>query len=522
MLVLEHVPSTSGNMKRSTRNLYLGHFAKVLMGFLRRVVKSKICFKSGACGLVAASLTVGVLVADFFFHIVDREEEFFNGSTYGGLTAKVSLLIVFRGSHAFGRYWEGSSLIHHMTSDWLETASALIAFCRYSNASAQEVKVLKNVVVRLCSLLNASIMGELEGLEMDGDTAPEQLRVLGQKRAFEYELLDIAALDRRALSALARSSHGPSLVEHWLLELIVENVKTGVLNIPPPLLSTVFQKLSNGMHAYSEASRLVTVELPLAYTATTNLTLVLLSCLSPYVFCTWSFSRVWPVVFAFTFVSTFWALNFTAEELENPFGDEDSDLDMRQTQRELNRRLVALLSESDVGFPTLCVPVDSAQFTMSSSLHRLGSRASLEGTLQQLAETPQTNARVRHIVRTPGHRRHSSFSQECQSDETSVTVQVTSSGASLSDTEGTRLPHQSADPKSRRAASPGREDSGSAPSQLDPVSCCESETSTIRGNRLYPKSRRAASPGREDSGSAPSQLDPVSCCESETSTIRGK
>ena len=444
------------------------------MGFLRRVVTSLICLKSAACGVVAALLSVGLLVADFFLHSVDREEEFFNGSTYGGLTALVSLLIVFRGSNASGCYWEGSRLIHQMTSDWLETASALIAFCRYSDASAHEVKVLKNVLVRLRSLLSASIMGESEGLEMDGDTSPDQLRVLGQKHVFEYELLDIATLDSRALSASARSA--------WLHELIVDNVKTVVSDIPPPLLSTVFQKLSNGMHACSEASRLVTVELPLAYTATTNFTLVLLTFLCLYVFCSWSFSRVWPVLFAFFFVFTFWALNLTVEELENPFGDEDSDLDMRQAHRELNRRLVALLAETEVGVRTLCVPVDSVQFAIA-----LGSRASLE---HQMTQSAKTNARVRHILRAPGQR-HSSFSQECPSDGTGTSAtlaQVTSSCASLSDADGTRFTHLSADPKSRLGVFTGRddlgrEDSGSVPSLLDPVSGAVSETSTSRAKK---------------------------------------
>merc|ERR1712136_650160 len=204
---------------------------------------------------------------------------------------------------------------------------------------------------------------------------------------------------------------------------IVENMKTGVLNIPAPLLTVVFQKFGNGMHAYTEALRLVRVELPFPYTAATRILLVLLTSLTPYVFCSWTSSRVWPVVFAFAFVFTFWTLNFTAEDPENPFGDHDNNLNMRKCQCDLNTRLVALLSESNDRIPNMCVPLEVAEFR-TMPLITQSARASLAVAMQ---EPPHRRKNHRIITRIPAYRRAVSGRRSRASDSTSCS-EATSRG----------------------------------------------------------------------------------------------
>ena len=78
-------------------------------------------------------------------------------------------------------------------------------------------------------------------------------------------------------------------------------------------------------------------------------------------------------------VSSFGALSYAAEELENPFGDDDGDLDMRQGQRELNSLLLHFLPFSSIPFPRLCVSVETAE-RQTSTVAPLGLARVLSGS----------------------------------------------------------------------------------------------------------------------------------------------
>jgi len=256
-------------------------------------------------------------------------------------------LTVFRTSQAYARFWEGSNIIHRMMGSWVDAVSAAFAFTRYSSEHPDKIKEFKHVLVRLVSLLNAMVLGELEGMEAR------------EKREFEYELLDIASLTQRTLEPLKKTKCGPIMVHHWVQEVIVNGVKSGVMSIPPPLLTVVFQELGHGMVMYQEGVQLTRVRFPFPYTMTTVVMLCIISVSTPVVFLSWTTGFFWPVLFTFLLVFTFWALHFTAGELENPFGDDANDLDMRQIQSDVNARLLTLL-HSRPELPDLCVSVNLA------------------------------------------------------------------------------------------------------------------------------------------------------------------
>ena len=101
-------------------------------------------------------------------------------------------------------------------------------------AETAVIEKFQQKLVRLVSLLNAMILGELEGADRD------------VKNATRWELIDVSGLDRQALVHLSRSKCKPETVFQWLQNEIVDNVSTGVLGIPAPLLTRAFQEFANG------------------------------------------------------------------------------------------------------------------------------------------------------------------------------------------------------------------------------------------------------------------------------------
>ena len=202
-------------------------------------------------------------------------------------------LTVFRTSQAYARFWEGSNIIHRVVGSWVDAVSAAFAFTRYSSKHPDKIKEFKHVLVRLVSLLNAMVLGELEGMEAR------------EKREFEYELLDIASLTQRTLEPLKNTKCGPIMVHHWVQEVVVNGVKSGVMSIPPPLLTVVFQELGHGMVMYQEGVQLTRVRFPFPYTMTTVVMLCIISVSTPVVFVSWTTGFVWPVLFTFLLVFTF-------------------------------------------------------------------------------------------------------------------------------------------------------------------------------------------------------------------------
>merc|ERR1740121_3571480 len=81
----------------------------------------------------------------------------------------------------------------------------------------------------------------------------------------KFELIDPTALDWQSRKELRKSRRPVELVFSWIQALIVENIKTGVLSIPPPLLSRSFQEYANGMVQFHDACKISTCPFPFPY-----------------------------------------------------------------------------------------------------------------------------------------------------------------------------------------------------------------------------------------------------------------
>jgi len=251
----------------------------------------------------------------------------------------VGFLIVFRTSQSYSRFWDACGCVAKMRSHWLDAAGCLNAFLVHSSAEEEKITEFKHTMVRLISLLHALALGEME------DNGGEEYT--------HIELLDPDGLDMRSLLVLRYADCKVALILEWMLVLIISNISTGVLSIPPPVLSRVFQQLGDGMVSLHEGVMISTIPFPFPYAQACDCMLLVHWTLTPLIIQTWTSSPVWAFIFSFIMVFTYWSLNTIAINLENPFGTDDNDMDFAEMQHEMNKHLTVLLSPSSSHLPSL-------------------------------------------------------------------------------------------------------------------------------------------------------------------------
>merc|ERR1719262_664014 len=74
---------------------------------------------------------------------------------------------------------------------------------------------------------------------------------------------------------------------------------------------------------------------------------------TPIVVSIWTSNWFWSAVFTLCAVFVMWALNFIAMEIEQPFGDDANDVDVRTLQVRFNKDLVMLLDSRVSSVPRL-------------------------------------------------------------------------------------------------------------------------------------------------------------------------
>merc|ERR1712032_1302176 len=233
---------------------------------------------------------------------------------------------------------------HKMGAEWFDACSSLVAFCKFSEAEPDRILEFQNILVRLFSMLHAAALGEIEE---SGDNAYETTR------AFNMELIDAGSIDEGSLRALINSEAKVELIFQWIQQLIVYNIRTEVLNIPPPILSRSFQEIATGMVHFHDAMKISTVPFPFPYAQTCDALLLLHWCIVPFICSQWVTRPWFAALFCFIQVFTLWTLNLIAVELENPFGTDPNDIDGEAMQLAMNSALRLLLKSSTKRIPTL-------------------------------------------------------------------------------------------------------------------------------------------------------------------------
>merc|ERR1712232_1240370 len=103
----------------------------------------------------------------------------------------------------------------------------------------------------------------------------ESLKKIANRDDWECDMLDTQGMDGEQLSFLGAVDEKPELLLHWVQRLVIQNVESGVVTAASPIVSRVFQELSNDIVSVNDAKRLDNIPFPFPYAQLLSLILLL-------------------------------------------------------------------------------------------------------------------------------------------------------------------------------------------------------------------------------------------------------
>lgn len=255
-------------------------------------------------------------------------------SQFGSYSFVLGFLVVFRAQQAYNRFWEAGTILQRVRGTWFNAISACCSFCSYDPADAEKVFKFKHALVRLGSLLYCAALQQVSLCEDEA-----------------FEVIDISGFSEQHLAYLGASDDPALVVLQWLQQLIVKGHNSGVLKVPPPILSRVFQELSNGIVGVVDAQKITEIFFPFPLAQLVGMMLLVTSVLQPVLLAIVMDSAVWCGLLNFITIFAFFGINSIAAEIEMPFGDDPNDLPLHQFQEALNTALVSLMDTEMVHCP---------------------------------------------------------------------------------------------------------------------------------------------------------------------------
>lgn len=250
---------------------------------------------------------------------------------WNALTVVLTLLLGFRTRQGLMRFWQGTGLLHQMRGEWFDTVSNCVTFSiSAKKTKAKQVDLFRHALVRLMSRCHGSALEEIA------------------ENSFQLEGIDTFGLDNGTLNHLreCHDVYGFNKVEvmlHLVQSLITRAHDDGILKIPPPILSRVYQTISRGFVNLLNAKKITDTRFPFPYAQLIAFLLICHIVVTPFVMISNISNKFFSILLTFVPIVGMTTLNFIAIELENPFGTDDNDLPMTHFQDEMNRCLLMLL-----------------------------------------------------------------------------------------------------------------------------------------------------------------------------------
>lgn len=305
-------------------------------------LEGSVAMRASMFAVPAAMFAVGLLYVEEYWPGLREDLGLLDlgGSTIwnAGITVAY-LLISFRTGQAFSRFWEGTGLLHMMRGEWFDTVSNCVSFSiAAKKAKPQQVIEFRHALVRLMSLCHGSALEEISGYDI------------------KVPSIDVLGLDMGTLRHLhlCHAEHGFNKVEvmlHLVQSLITCAHDSGVLKIPPPILSRVYQTISRGFVNLLNAKKITDTRFPFPYAQLIAILLTIHLVLTPIVITGSVHSKVMAAVLTFIPIFSMYSLNFVGSELENPFGTDANDLPLDHFQEEMNGCLLMLLHHNTDMYP---------------------------------------------------------------------------------------------------------------------------------------------------------------------------
>eukprot|EP00746_Dinoflagellata_sp_MGD_P026465 gnl/MRDRNA2_/MRDRNA2_162393_c0_seq1.p1 gnl/MRDRNA2_/MRDRNA2_162393_c0~~gnl/MRDRNA2_/MRDRNA2_162393_c0_seq1.p1 ORF type:complete len:720 (-),score=103.08 gnl/MRDRNA2_/MRDRNA2_162393_c0_seq1:15-2174(-) len=289
-------------------------------------------------------------------------------SFFSTFTWVVGFILVFRTGQSYTRYWEGVTMLHKCEAEWYDACNMIIGFATSSQRDKEMTEAFTGTIVRLFSMLNAAAL--------------QQVCVMDDYR---FHVIDARGLDDELCRILKRYEltgtqeerrEKTEVIFQWLTRYVLQAVHDGIITTPAPIVTRAFQQMNSGMVALSHMLSITDTPFPFPYaqiiTAFLLMYMMLVILLVPAVASHW----VWASLFTFVAVSSQWAINLIAAEIEQPFGDDPNDFDLWETQDDWNASLLLMID------PVTNQVMPKPKAISNSNIARLS-----ETLYQSLAET---------------------------------------------------------------------------------------------------------------------------------------
>jgi len=245
---------------------------------------------------------------------------------WAGYTSVLGFLLTFRNNQAYTRFWEGATLINQVRGEWFNAVSTLFAFCNQSKDHVAQVQQFQSTLVRLASMLYCSALQQVCDLEDD-----------------RLEIIDNSGMDADSRLFLCDSNDRCEIILQWIQRLIVDSEESRTIKIAPPLLTRAFQELSRGIVNLNNARKIKDIPFPFPYAQMMTVMLIVHWMVTPLIASQVMESRMFAGVMCFFVTFAFWCLIYIALEIDQPFGEDDNDLPLREMQRDFNNSLLRLM-----------------------------------------------------------------------------------------------------------------------------------------------------------------------------------
>jgi len=178
----------------------------------------------------------------------------------------------------------------------------------------------------------AFCMGHLQALEMQAGIP------------IMIEILDPDGLDDETLAALSTPKvNKVELIVVWIERILTKAMRDKVLDLHPPILTRGFMDWTAAMKSFHGCLKITQTPYPHPQLQVVLGFLVIHWALTPFVMLHWTKSIVYSALFTFCQVFILWALFDTARMLEDPFGNDPTDLHLETANTRMNESLLLLV-----------------------------------------------------------------------------------------------------------------------------------------------------------------------------------
>lgn len=181
-------------------------------------------------------------------------------------------------------------------------------------------------------------------------------RMFSDKSSKSFEEKDVEgfrSLDLHIFSAptaeeatlLALASDKVNTVHLWIVQGTIQEVRAGTLDTPAPIVTRVFQEISNGMLGFNQAHKVAMVPFPFPFAQLVSLLLSILYIGLPFYIDMFTRNFIFTPLLSFLIPLCFCGLNHVSIELEEPFGTDWNDVDIEVRHEEFLLMLVDVLRQ---------------------------------------------------------------------------------------------------------------------------------------------------------------------------------